>query len=161
MFKYKFTFFVLTLLFTINAFPSDGSINIDVNLSPVGTFKITTEKVKVKGFKKDGDQIQVKKISIKKNDLKTGIDLRDEHMKKRIKERTISVKDIKASGGSGTGTITINKVKKEISFKYKEDGEKIKATFSLNLLDFKIDDINYLGVGVENSITLNIEIKNQ
>ena len=158
MLKLKSIILSLVLCFSISVFASDGSLSIDVSLSPVGTFKITSDKVKVKGLKKSGEQITAKKISIKKNDLKTGIDLRDEHMKKRIKERTISVKDITASSGSGKGTIVINKVKKEINFSYKEDGDKIKASFSLNLPDYKIDDINYMGVGVENSITLNIEI---
>lgn len=158
MVNFKVITLFVCFLVSISAFASDGSLSIDVSLSPVGTFKITSDKIKVKGLKKEGDSISAKKISIKKNDLKTGIDLRDEHMKKRIKERTISVKNISAKDGTGKGTIVINKVKKEIKFNYKEDGEKIKASFSINLPDYEINDINYMGVGVENKITLNIEI---
>ena len=81
--------------------------------------------------------IQSPQKYLSKTDLKTGIDLRDEHMKKRIKERTISVKNIKASSGSGSGTIVINKVKKKLNLNT-QSSDKTQATFSLNLLIIKL-----------------------
>tara|TARA_B100000925_G_C21960083_1_gene452984 strand:- start:335 stop:814 length:480 start_codon:yes stop_codon:yes gene_type:complete len=155
--KHTFIFFVLSL-FSLNALPSDGTISIHISLSPVGSFKITSENLKIKGLKKEGDLITAKKISTKKADLKTGIDLRDEHMKKRIKERTISVKNISAKNGKGSGEISINKIKKKISFNYNESDGKTKADFKLNLEEFGIKDINYLGVGVNNNVDVQIEL---
>ena len=53
-------------MFFHNVFASDGSLSIDVSLSPVGTFKITSDKVKVKGLKKSGEQLRQKKSPLKK-----------------------------------------------------------------------------------------------
>lgn len=154
--KHILIVFVLSLL-SLNVFSGDGTISIHVSLSPVGSFKITSENLKIKGFKKEGDLITAKKISTKKADLKTGIDLRDEHMKKRIKERTISVKNISAKNGKGFGEISINKIKKKINFNYNESDGKTKANFKLNLEEFDIKDINYMGVGVNNNVDIKIE----
>ena len=75
---------------------------------------------------------------------------------KRIEEK---IQVIKASGknGKGTGIILIREIEKEFEFNYEVLSPKyLKAQFSLNLKDFKIPDISYMGVGVKNIVKIKV-----
>ena len=98
-------------------------------------------------------------IYVPTNKLTTGIDLRDEHMRERIKNEIVMVKSATGSGGSGKGIIIVRDVEKEFKFTYKVLNQKyLRATFELNLSDFKIPNLSYMGVGVEEVIKLEITL---
>jgi polyisoprenoid-binding protein YceI len=64
----------------------------------------------------------------------------------------------KGKGGKGTGKIKIRGVEKDISGTYKVQGKVLSADFKLNLSDFGMTDINYMGVGVEDTVTLHVTL---
>ena len=132
-------------------------LKIYVSLSPAGSFEIKGKRFKGGKIQKKGNQFSVSEIYIPTNKLKTGIDLRDEHMRERLKNEIVMVKSATGSNGSGTGLIIVRDIEKEFSFTYEVLNEKfLKAKFELNLDDFKIPSLSYMGVGVESMIRLEI-----
>jgi polyisoprenoid-binding protein YceI len=148
------------LLVSFSVFSAGKGIDITVNLSPAGSFQIETSKVKGKVVK-SGDSYSAKKLYVKVKDLKTGIDLRDEHMKKRLGPKThpkITVTSLKAKGGKGKAVIEIKGIKKPVSFTYDVAGKIFNAEFKVNLTQFKIKDLKYMGVGAKKIVTVKASI---
>jgi hypothetical protein len=129
-------------------------VTIDVGLSPAGSFQITSSKVKG-NLSKTGGKIGGKNISVSVRSMKTGIELRDDHMQKRLepkKYKKIIIEQAIGAKGNGVAIINVKGIKKKIKFVYKEIGSLVKATFKLSLKDFKIKDLRYMGVGVEDEV---------
>jgi polyisoprenoid-binding protein YceI len=153
------------LLVSFSVFSAGKGVDITVNLSPAGSFQIETPKVKGKIIK-SGASYSAKKLYVKVKDLKTGIELRDKHMKKRLspkKHPKIIVTSLKAKGGKGKAVIQIKGIKKPVSFTYEDSGKLFNATFKLNLEQFKIKDLSYMGVGAKKIVIIkaNIPVKNK
>jgi len=159
---------LLALLFSIATLPAmsaDKSIEVNVSLSPAGSFLIKTEKVKGK-ITKSGPSYTSKKLYVKIKHLKSGISLRDGHMAKRLNPTKksgskITVTKLTAKNGKGVANIKINGISKPFKFTYKIDGKTFQAAFKLNIAKFNVKDISYAGVGAEEivSISANIPIK--
>lgn len=153
--------FLLTLW--SQAFAASGSLKIVVNLSPAGSFEIVSSKVKGKAQKQGGSFV-TSGLTVKAKTLKTGLDLRDDHLHKKLevnKFKKISILKGKASGGKGEAIIQIKDMKKKIGFSYKESGGNLNIAFPLSLKDFNFTGINYAGVGVKDqvNVTASIPIK--
>jgi hypothetical protein len=151
-------FMILSVSTTLAA--KDPIVDITVTLSPAGSFQITTSKVKGK-LKKKGNVYKASKLSVKVKDLETGIELRDEHTRKRImtkKHKKIIVTDIIAKDGKGKGKIEIKGIKKSFKFMYSISKKTMNAKFKLNLSHFKIKDLSYMGVGAKKIINLKIKM---
>lgn len=161
----KNCFLLLLLTFTSTLYAGDKKgIDVTVNLSPVGSFHVESSKIKGKVIKDKNGVFRAKKIYIKIKSLKTGIDLRDDHMKKRLsakKHPKILVTGVKAKGGKGKAKISIKGIKKPFKFTYDVDGKLMKTKFQLNLKKFKIKDLKYAGVGAKDIVQIkaNIPIK--
>lgn len=158
----KFSLVILSLFLTFSVFaaPKKGAV-VQVNLNPAGSFQI---KAKIKGtLKKSGTMLTAKKLTASVKKFKTGMDLRDEHTKKKLQYKKfpkILVTNVKAKGGIGTAKITIMKRAQKIKFKYKDlDSKYARAKFKLSLKKFGISGINYMGVGVEDVITITATLK--
>jgi hypothetical protein len=151
----KFTsLFLVSLLLGITPVFSSvkKGIKIDVQLSPAGSFEATTSRVVGKAVFEDGS-VKAKKIFTLAKTLKTGMDLRDEHLRKKFTISKILVTNAIGKDGSGKGTININGVNSEIKFNYKKiDDKLLRVTFELSLKVFKIEGISYMGVGVEDKV---------
>lgn len=152
---------LLSLNFAIAA--EKNGVEVHVSLSPAGSFQVKSNKVKGK-LSRSGSKILGEGIKVSVKTLKSGIDTRDNHMYERLEYKTHSkIEIVKAIGekGNGKGIINIKGIKKTFSFKYKDNGDSITASFKLNLQDFKIKDLRYMSVGVEDtvSITATIPIK--
>ncbi len=147
------TLFLLSL--NVSFAKGKKGITVDVNLSPAGSFQVTSKRVKGK-IQKKGAGYVAENVYVSVKSLKTGSDLRDEHTKKRLnKDDKVTIVKAIAKNGKGNGIISINKVKKKFKFVYKELSKKlVEAKFKLNLKDFKIESINYMGIGVENEVTV-------
>ena len=159
----KSLFLSLLLVFSMSAMAASKGIDVTVNLSPAGSFHITSKKIKGK-LKAKGKGYIGKEISIKVKSFKTGIDLRDEHTKKRLspkKHPKIIVTKVTAKGGKGKGVIKIKGTKKPFKFTYSVKGKLMMAEFKLNLKHFKLKDLTYLGVGAKDMVEIkaNIPIK--
>ncbi|EQC50400.1 YceI family protein [Bacteriovorax sp. DB6_IX] len=158
----KFNLLLLSLLlsFSVMAAPKKGAI-VQVNLNPAGSFQI---KAKIKGsLSKKGSMLTAKKLTASVKSFKTGMDLRDEHTKKKLNYKKfpkILVTDVKAKAGNGVAKITIMNKAQVVKFKYKDiDSKYATAKFQLSLKKFGISGINYMGVGVEDIITVTATLK--
>ena len=145
---------VMLVMFSLSALAEQKALDVTVNLTPAGSFQVQADKVKG-SLKEAAGMYTAKKLWVKARDLETGIELRDDHMRKRIeadKHKNIIVSDVKAKGGKGVGKITIRGITKKIAFIYKVSGKKMLAKFKLNLSDFKVKDLKYLGVGAKDEV---------
>lgn len=146
-----------TFLFLGFQFSFAHSLKLKVALSPAGSFE--AENVKLRGtVKVEGEKYSAAELWLKVDDFKTGIDLRDEHFKKHLgleKTPKITMKNIVAENGQGSGLLSVNGVEKTVAFTYKKESDKkLRAEFKLKNSDFKLPAANYMGVGVEDEVNL-------
>jgi len=153
-----FSVFMLTVFATSFAFAQEAKVS--VKLSPAGSFVGKTNQVKGV-VQKSGEGFSAQNIIVSLKSLKTGIELRDQHTLKHLEvDKYPDAVLVKASGsgGKGTGIIRIKGIEKNISGTYTVSGQNIKAEFPLQLSDFKITGIKYMGVGVKDQVTVEIDI---
>jgi polyisoprenoid-binding protein YceI len=144
---------------SLNLF-AQTNMSVNVNLSPSGSFQATTTKIKGQ-LKQNGALIEGDKISVLIETLKTGIDLRDEHFAKHLhadKYPKATLTQLKAQGGKGTANLEVNGVVKPITINYVLKDGVIKANFSLKASDFNLSKAQYLGVGVEDLVTVTVDM---
>lgn len=133
---------------------------VDVVLNPMGDFKAKTSEVKGEAVVK-GDEVSAQNIVVTLKGLKTGVELRDKHTLKHLdvtKYPEAVLISATGKGGKGTGKIKIRGIEKDISGTYSVKGKILEAKFKLKLSDFGIKEINYMGVGVEDEVTLNVTV---
>ena len=150
--------FSFVLLFLCQSALADGSIKVLVKLSPAGSFTAKSEKLKGTIIQ-SGSSFSSEKLSVGIDTFKTGINLRDEHFWKYLKHPTIqkiSLYTLKATGGTGRGTLEVNGVKKEVSITYSEHGEQVTAKIKASAHDFGLPQEKYLGISVSDEV--NIEV---
>ncbi|KHD87720.1 MAG: hypothetical protein OM95_12930 [Bdellovibrio sp. ArHS] len=136
------------------------SVTVDVILNPMGDFKAKTGAVTGQALIK-GDEVSAENIVVDLRTLKTGVELRDKHTQKHLDTSAFpEAVLVSATGkaGKGKGKIKIKGVEKDIEGTYKVEGKTLQANFKLTLSDFGITDISYMGVGVEDEVTLNVAI---
>lgn len=153
-------FVTLVVAFGFSATVYGQSVSVGVVLNPMGDFKAKTTDIKGMAVV-NGDEVSAENIVVNLKNLKTGVELRDKHTLKHLQvdkypEAVLAV--AKGKGGKGQGRIKIRGIEKNISGTYKISGKKLLAEFKLNLSDFKIEDISYMGVGVEDEVTLQVVI---
>lgn len=134
---------------------SAHEITVKVVLSPAGNFEAKSAKMKGE-VKKEGNKITAENLWVKTEELKTGIDLRDEHFQKHLnfeKIPKITFTKVTAMDGKGSGTLTVNEIPKVVPFTYKMlSPTKIEATFNVKNSDFKLKDASYMGIGVKDDV---------
>lgn len=135
---------------------------VKVSLFPIGNFDMESDQIEGKGVK-TGSSYAAKELKVPLSSLKTGISLRDEHMREKLLEKehpAIIVRDIVASDGKGTATLTVKGITQPIKFTYKDAGDgTAEATFPVNLPDYKIEGISFKGVGVEDEVQVIAKIE--
>lgn len=149
------TLIVWITFFSVSSFANE--LTVKVTLYPAGSFEAKTTKLKGE-IKKSGDKITAEQLWVKISELKTGIDLRDEHFQKHLGGESISkitLSNIEALGGKGKGVLDVNGVKKMIGFSYKNISEnKIEAKFEILASQFKLKKAEYMGVGVDDKVNI-------
>ena len=153
---------LISLLFSLNVFAADNKVSVLVTLSPAGSFQAVSSKLKGNVVKKEGG-FSASKITVSIESFKTGIDLRDEHFWKHLNpskkhERAI-LTDLKTSGNKGQCNLEVNGVKKNIVFNFTEKDGMIFTKFNLKASDFKLSKASYMGVGVEDTVTVEVSMK--
>lgn len=144
-------------LFSLSSFAAN-KITLFVNLSPAGSFQAVSEKAKG-NIIKDGETFTADKISVSIESFKTGIDLRDEHTWKHMnsaKHPKAVLSDVKGQGGKAKGTLEVNGVKKPVDITYAVKGQDIEAKFTVKASEFGMAKAEYLGVGVNDSIDVQV-----
>lgn len=134
---------------------SAHEVVVKVGLSPAGGFEAKSSKLKG-DVKKDGTKFTAENLWVKTEELKTGIDLRDEHFHKHLNMAQfpkISFTSVTAADGKGTGTLNINDIKKPVPFTYKMlSPSKMEATFNVKPSDFKLKEAKYMEIGVKDEV---------
>lgn len=152
---------IILILLPFMCFASD--IKVSVTLNPTGSFEITSSRI-IGSAKREGQNLKADKIMVNVNSFKTGLDLRDEHTKEKLQYKkfpSIKITNAKAANGKGSAEIEIMSIKKPITFTYTDKGSSIVAKFPLNLKEFKIGGINYMGIGVGDTVQVvaNLDVK--
>lgn len=136
------------------------SVSVDVVLNPMGDFKAKTSDVKGEATIK-GDEVSAKNIIVNLTNLKSGVELRDKHTQKYLDTKTFPdavLVSATGKGGKGQGKIKIKGIEKDVDGTYNVEGKVLKADFKVTLSDFGIKDINYMGVGVEDQVTIHVAV---
>jgi len=150
------TFILVLFTFTsFNILAQSKGVKVLVELSPAGSFEISSKKIKGK-VKKSGSGFISENISTSVNDFTTGLELRDHHTKQKLESNIyprITVSNAKGQDGKGQAIIEVRSMKVPISFTYKELTAKyIQVNFNLNLKDFQFSGLSYMGVGVKDTV---------
>ena len=145
----------LIVFFSFNSFANE--IIVKVSLSPAGSFE--AKSLKLKGeVKKIDKKFTADQLWVKTEELKTGIDLRDEHFHKYLnyeKNAKIFFSEVVAENGVGSGNLTVNEVKKNIKFTYKMiNNKKLEAIFKVKPTDFNLKEARYMEIGVEDEVVI-------
>lgn len=117
------------------------------------------------------------KITVKAplNNLKTGISLRDDHLKKALKadvnkyatftvdRSAISTPSGKEVSGKGKGQFALNGVTKETEFDYKATPQggaiEVQGRATIDMTAFKLEQPCYLGVCVDKEVKVKVKFK--
>jgi hypothetical protein len=146
---------VLFLLLFSNVAKADAPLKAHVQLSPMGGFDITSLQLLGRGTKA-GSQYTARELKVPSMGLRTGISLRDRHLREKLeadKFPFIRVLEVKASGQRGVAKMVIRNVTKPIRFTFKDLGHgTATAHFKIHLPDYNFSGINYKGVGVADDV---------
>lgn len=154
-------FFVIFCLFGTWAQAQTVGMVAEFVMNPVGNFKGKANDVKGEAQIK-GDEVTAKNISVDLTKLTTEREMRDKHAKDYLevtKYPEAVLVEGKGKGGKGTGTLRLHGVEKPISGTYEIKGNFVIAKFTIKLSDFKIEGINYKGVGVEDEVKIEFTVK--
>lgn len=122
-----------------------------------GTGGVPKGELKVKGGKSSGA------FDVDLNDFTTGIDMRDMHMKEKYletakypKARLVLDPVVIPKDGyfNWKGHLSLHGVTKAVEGVSFVDNKKIESKFEINTLDFNITKATYLGVGLNEKISL-------
>lgn len=155
----KFIMVLALILASLSCF-AEEKITLFVGLRPAGSFQAVSKKPKG-NLIKEGGAFTADKISVSIESFKTGIDLRDEHFWKHLqasKHPKATLSNLKGQGGKATATLEVNGVKKPVSITYSEVGTEVQAKFKVKASDFALPKAEYLGVGVDNEVPVEVTL---
>ena len=148
------------LVLSVAAVATPGAI-ADVELSPAGSFKAKTNEVKGEATL-TGDTVTADNIVVKLVGLKTGISLRDKHATEKYLEvgkfPDAVLTNATGKGGKGRGKLKIRGIEKDVEGTYKIEGSELIADFIIKLSEYGINGVKYMGVGVNNEVTLHVTV---
>jgi hypothetical protein len=145
---------ITSLSLLLMSFSLFAGIKIQVDLSPAGSFEITSPRFRG-NVQREGSGLSAKQLRVAVRSLVTANELRDGHLHDKLnaeKHPQIIVTNAVASGGKGTAEIEIAGIKKPLEFTYTESSGAANVRFQIDLKDFNITGINYMGVGVRDII---------
>ncbi len=136
------------------------SMKAQVELSPVGSFEVVSKTIRGSVYKESG-KLVAKNIRIPVRNLTSSNETRDEHLKEKLeykKNPNIIVEKALGAGGKGNALIKVRSVTKKIPFSYTESGSTVNVEFSINLKEYGIGGINYMGVGVQDIVKVSASL---
>lgn len=162
-----FAFVLSTSSFAATLTVTEGSVTWHA-LDSLGVTKIDGEGGKPTGtITKDGGKVSGT-FECAMADFKTGIALRDAHMKEKYlvvdkyPKATLKLDPVADSGDvDWTGTLTLKDVTKPVKGKAHITANSVEATFSINTDDFNVGSPKFMGVqmGTTVDITVRAEAK--
>lgn len=156
-------FLGISLLGMIQVATASTNCQFHVSLSPAGSFIAQSSDIEVRGSAvRTADGVSASNVALKLDSLKTGIDLRDEHMKKKYFETDKYPEAVltQATGKDGKfmGQLQLHNVTKPIAGTYVFEGDEFVGIFKTKMSDFSINKAKYMGVGVNDEIEVTIRL---
>ena len=144
----------------------NGQIKINVSLTPAGSFVAESSEVKVRGeTAKKGEEFTARDIVLDPNTLKTGIGLRDKHLREKYLESGKYPEAVltKAKGKDGKfdGELQVHGVTKPIQGTYEVKDQSFVAKFKTKISDYKMGPASHLGVGAKDEVEVEITLPAQ
>jgi polyisoprenoid-binding protein YceI len=140
--------------------PIHGKAQIQVQLSPAGSFVAETDTLVCKDVAIVVGKYVATDCTMSVADLKTGIGLRDDHMKNKYMEAgkypTARVARAEGADGKFTGTLELHGQTQPISGTYAVEGGAVVATFKTTATSYGINKANYMGVGAKDEVTVTL-----
>jgi polyisoprenoid-binding protein YceI len=106
-------------------------------------------------------------LTVALSDYKTGISLRDEHMKSKYLDvgkyptAKLEIKDqpyAEGVEGKMAGVLTLKDVSKPVTISFKVTGKKVSANFKINIRDYPSIGVPvYLGVTVADEVEITVD----
>lgn len=153
--------FLMLIILGVSQFAWSDQVEVKLRLSPTGQFEAKTNLIKGKVLVTNG-QVTAQSIRVPLASLKTGIKLRDDHMKKKYLEIEKHPEAILHMGegksGQGQGELEIRGIKRPIKGIYKVKEGFVEAEFPIRLSDYKISGIRYMGVGVKDEALVKVKL---
>ena len=149
----------LVLCFQLRA----GEVQIIAKLIPGGTIELESDKL-LGQLIYNKTTYYSRKLFIDVKTLKSGIELRDQHLHKYLINNgspVVYLEDVKIDKKSlkGQGLLKLNNVKKLIKFKVQRKKKYLFTSFNINKVDFKLPIARYMGItSVDPNLKLNIKI---
>jgi hypothetical protein len=151
---------ISTILLTGQLVFANAGVEIDVKLSPAGSFKAKTDKIKGLA-KQKGSSVISSQVLVDLRTLKTGIELRDKHLKKRLlvdNHPVAKLLNAKGKDGKGEAMISLMGQEKKVMGTYTTKGKFLVSEFKMKLSELGIDDVNYMGVGVKDEVIVRVTV---
>lgn len=141
---------------------ADEPIKATFSLTPAGSITAYTKHVASAINRQKDGSFAAARIEVPLTTLTTDNSLRDQHMKQKYLEVAKFPKAILsgliAKGGKFSGKLTLHGQTAPVAGEYKVNGSRVSATFPLKLETYKIKIPNYLGVGVEDEGTVEVNL---
>lgn len=148
--------FVSALLLSCSVYAVSPSVKVSVTLSPAGDFVAETETISGNAVMNETGGVEATNIKVPVKTLKSGINLRDQHMINKYLEADkypdVVLKIGKGAGGKGEAVLVIKSKEGKVAGTYGTSANFLKAEFNLKLSEFGITDISYKGIGVEDEV---------
>ena len=131
-----------------------ASVDVALKITPTGqVFHAKGSQVKGAITKNADGSISADKIEIPLKQLKTGMGLRDDHMKNKhlevSKYPNAIITNAKGKDGKGTATLEVRGKKTPVSGTYEIQGNNVLVKFPINISDYDVGKVRYMGMGVK------------
>lgn len=156
----RFISLTLLVLFSGQIVFANPGVEIDVKLSPAGSFKAKTSAVKGVA-KQKGNAVISNQAMVDLRTLKTGIELRDKHLKQRLltdKHPVAKLVSAKGKDGKGEAMISIMGKQQKVSGTYTTKGKFLVSEFKMKMSDLGINDVNYMGIGARDEVVVRVTV---
>jgi polyisoprenoid-binding protein YceI len=147
-------FLILMLINSVQA-----QVIAKIKLTPVGSFEAKSSEVT--GEITGSEQLSAQKLIIKSSSLKTDIELRDKHLVEKIQSTKfpeITLLDITGKDGKAKGMLNFMGQTKPVDIDYTVKDKTVAATFKINLDDYGLTKISYMGIGVLNEVQISANL---
>lgn len=157
-------FFILfTVLFSGIASAAGGLVTLSVTLKPMGSFEAKTSSVFVKGkAEKTKDGYLAENIVVDVSTFKTGIELRDKHMREKYLEVSkfpvATLIKGQAANGVFSGELAVHGVTVPVKGTYEVKEKSLVVNFAVEASSFKISPAKYMGVGVQDEVKVEVSL---
>jgi hypothetical protein len=140
---------------------ADGYMELRISLFPAGSFVAKSNKVTGNAVL-TGNTVTAKDIKVDTKSFDSGIDLRNEHMRKRFDSANhpfAILVEGKGQDGKGKAKLQVKGTTKEVDGTYKiVDDKQLEATFKTKASEFDIKDVSYMKVGMEDELEVFVRV---